>query len=126
VQARLEAARLERAEASTFFPWLAVGIGAGSAVLSGIAGTVHVATCDAPCGTLSWVAFAAVAGVTLGTLGVIWVVHAEAHVRELDSHRYQLERELERLELSRLQHEPGMTTLSRPRTGPLLSLRFSL
>jgi hypothetical protein len=125
-RARLAAARAARADASLFLPWLTVGVGAGSAALAGIAGAVHVGTCEKPCGALNWVAFAAVAGVTLGTLGVLWVVHARADLRELDTQRYHLERELERLELSRLQHEPGLTTLSRPRTGSLLNVRFSL
>lgn len=121
VELRLEATKREREEYSLLLPRLALGLGIAGALAGAIGGAVHVIGCDGTCDTVPWVAFAAVAGVSLATLGAIWTIRAEADVRELDSQRYQLEQELERVRLSRLSRD-----LMRTRSGSVLSFRFAL
>jgi len=120
-RARLAAARSERAQASTFLPWFTVLVGSGVMVGSGIASAVNVLRCPATCGPVNLALFAVVGGAAVATLGAIWLIEAERGLRELDSHQYQLEQELERVRLSRLSRDVMPT-----RASSLVSLRFAL
>jgi hypothetical protein len=121
VRSRLAAARAERAQASTFFPWLTLIVGGGLTLGAGIASAVNVLRCPATCEPVNFALFALVGGAALTTLGAIWTIEAEHGLRELDSHQYQLEQELERVRLSRLSRDVLPT-----RAGSLVSLRFAL
>lgn len=111
----------ERAHSSNLLPWITVGVGGGTVLVSAIAGAVHTLSCDPGCDTPNWVAFSVVAGAVVGTLGAIWLIHADADLRELDSRRYQLQEALHQYELARVRRDP---TLARSSTGTF-SWRFS-
>jgi hypothetical protein len=121
VRTRLAAARLERAQANTFLPWFTLIVGSGLTLGAGIASAVNVLHCPTTCGPINVALFALVGGAAISTLGAIWVIEAERGVRELDSHQYHLEQELERVRLSRLSRDVMPT-----RAGSLVSLRFAL
>jgi hypothetical protein len=121
VRERLAAARSERAQASTFWPWFTLLVGGGITLGSGVASAVNVLSCPGSCGPLNAALFTLVGGAAITTLGAIWVIEAERGIRELDSHQYHLEQELERVRLSRLSRDVLPT-----RTGSLVSLRFAL
>jgi hypothetical protein len=103
---RLQQARDDRAQASRLLPWLTLSVGATSMIVAATAGAIKALACDTTCDTPNWVAFTVVAGAAVTTLGTVWVVHRDADIRELDSHVYHLEQELERVRLSRTFHEP--------------------
>ena len=84
-------------------------------------GVGHVFACEEGCNTSAWIGILVATGTLVATLGTIWVVHANADVREIDSHKYQLERELERIRFSaKLPHATD------GQGSPLLSMRFAL
>jgi hypothetical protein len=101
-------------------PWITVGVGAGTVLVSAIAGAVHTLSCDPGCDTPNWVAFAVVAGSVVGTLGAIWLIRTDADLRELDSRRYQLQEELHQYELARARRDPTLV-----RNTGTFSLRFT-
>jgi len=119
VRAQLRATQAERDRVNLWLPWLSVAVGGGSAAIAGIAGALQVMTCHSNCDTLNWVAFTAVAGTSLATLATIWLIRAQDEVRALDSRKYHLEQELERIRLSRLSRD-----VTPARSGSLFSVRF--
>jgi hypothetical protein len=121
VRTRLAAARLERAHASTFLPWFTLIVGSGLTLGAGIASAVNVLHCPTACGPINVALFALVGGAAITALGAIWVIESERGIRELDSHQYHLEQELDRVRLSRLSRDVMPT-----RAGSLVSLRFAL
>jgi hypothetical protein len=120
VRERLAQNAKERTQAPRLWPWLVVGVGAGTAVIAGSIGAIHALACD-DCHTLPWVSVAVVAGATILTGGAILTLNAERNIRSIDSQRYQLEQELERLTADKRQHEHT------PASAPaLLALHFSM
>jgi hypothetical protein len=118
---RLREADAERAHSSNLLPWLTVGIGAGTVVVSALAGAIHALGCDPGCSTPNWVALIVVAGGAVGTLGAIWLIRTDESLRELDSRRYQLRQELEQYELSSRHRDRE----SARNGGPTFNLRLS-
>lgn len=110
----------ERAHSSDLLPWVTVGVGAGTVLVSALAGAVHTLRCDPGCATPNWVAFAVVAGSLVGTVGALWLIRTDADLRELDSRRYQLQEELHQYELARLRRDPTLA-----RSNGAFSLRFA-
>jgi len=120
VRERLAQNAKERAQAPRLLPWLAVGVGAGIAVVAGSVGVIHTLSCD-DCHTLPWVSVAVVAGATILAGGAILTLHAERNIRSIESQRYQLEQELERMTAEKRQREHT------PDSAPaLLALHFSM
>lgn len=119
---RLELKQIEdeRAHSSDLLPWLTVGVGASTVLVSAVAGAVHTLRCDPGCDTPNWVAFAVVAGSLVGTLGAIWVIRTDVDLRELDSRRYQLQEQLHDYEVARLRRDPTVA-----RSHGTFSLRFA-
>lgn len=119
---RLELKKIEdeRAHSSNLLPWVTVGVGAGTVLVSALAGAVHTLRCDPGCATPNWVAFAVVAGSLVGTVGAIWLIRTDVDLRELDSRRYQLQEELHQYELARLRRDPTLA-----RSDGTFSLRFA-
>jgi hypothetical protein len=111
----------ERAHSGNLLPWATVGLGAGTVLVSAIAGAVKTLSCDPGCATPNWVAFAVVAGALVGTLGAIWVIHTDNNLRELDYRRYQLQEALLQYELARVRRDP---TLARGNTAFSLRVAF--
>lgn len=110
----------ERASYSRFWPWLTVGVGAAVTLGSAAVGAGYVYGCDGDCSTPSAIGIGVVAGTFIATIGAIWVVHANADVRELDSKRYQLEQELDRIRFS-----ANLPNKSELRRSELFSMRFA-
>jgi hypothetical protein len=121
VRLRLHAAQEERARASLLLPWLAVGVGATTLVVAASSGAIKAMACDTTCATPNWVALTVMIGAGVATLGTIWLLRRHADIRELDSHVYHLEQELERVRLSRSLREPASN-----QSNAFLSWRFVL
>lgn len=111
----------ERSHSSRFLPWLTVATGAGISVAGTAVGAAYAFDCEGGCDTPPWIGMIVVTGTLVATLGAIWVVHADADVRELDSRRYHLKQEIERLRLS----SRGPADAA-PHASPLVSWRFAL
>jgi hypothetical protein len=90
----------ERQAYSRFWPWFTLTAGTALTVGGVAAGAAHVYGCDGGCSTSAWVGIVVVTGTLVATLGTIWVVRANADVREIDSRRYHLEQEMERIRIS--------------------------
>jgi hypothetical protein len=112
----------ERAEYSRFWPWFTLSTGAAMAVGGVAVGAGYVFGCDNGCSTPAWIGIIVAAGTLVATLGTIWVVNANADVREIDSHRYQLEQEIERIRVSAKLPNRSDSQAS----APLVSWRFVL
>jgi hypothetical protein len=100
LEANLRKAEAARESYSRFWPWFTLTSGALMTVGGAAAGAAHVFGCDDGCSTSAWVGIAVATGTFIATIGTIWVVNANADVRELDSQRYQLQQELERIRFS--------------------------
>jgi hypothetical protein len=87
----------ERASTTHFWPWLAVGVGVGASVGSAAYGAIYAIDCDSDCSAPTWVSLVVVAGAAVAALSMIWLVRTDEDIRELESRKYHLERDLERL-----------------------------
>jgi hypothetical protein len=104
-QKQLADVQYEREHATNFWPWLGVGVGFGATLVSAGVGAAKALTCDHQCATLNWVALAVVVGTGIGTLSTVWLLRTDASLARIESHKYQLEQELERDKFTRLQRE---------------------
>jgi hypothetical protein len=112
----------EREEYSRFWPWFTLTSGAALTVGSVAVGAGHVFGCDGGCSTSPWIGILVATGTLVATLGTIWVVNANVSLSEIDSRRYQLEQEIERIRVTA--NLPNKTDYQ---TGaPLLSMSFAL
>jgi len=101
LQLELRTAEQNIASAHTIWPVVTMGLGAGIGIGAGIAGMAIVGACeDDDCSVSAAVGGLVVGGVTLLTAGVIWWRIQLQRMQRLESKRYQLERDLERLELT--------------------------
>jgi hypothetical protein len=69
----------EREQASRLLPWLTFGVGYGSTLIAALSGAGYALACETHCATPNWVSFVVVAGGAIGTLGSLWVLHANAN-----------------------------------------------
>jgi hypothetical protein len=121
LQTQLRELSAERDSYSRLLPWLTVGVGAAATVGGAIAGAGYALGCDTGCSSPAWVGMVVVTGTFVATIGAIWVVHADAGLRELDSRRYYLQQELDRIRASSKGPEAAY-----PHASPLVSWRFAL
>jgi ElaB/YqjD/DUF883 family membrane-anchored ribosome-binding protein len=121
LQSQLRDLSAERDSYSRFLPWLTVGVGAATTLGGAIAGVGYALGCDTGCSSPAWVGMVVVTGTFVATIGAVWVVHADAGLRELDSRRYYLQQELDRIRASSKGPEAAY-----PNAAPLVSWRFAL
>jgi hypothetical protein len=118
----LRKVQAEREEYSRFWPWFTVASGAALTLGGTAVGAGYIYSCDGGCSTPAWIGIIVVTGTLVATLGTIWVVRANADVREIDSHRYQLEQEIERIRIS----SKLPNAFDNQASKPLFSMRFAL
>lgn len=112
----------ERDQYSRFWPWFTLTSGVALTVGSVAVGAAHVFGCDGGCSTSAWIGGMVAAGTFVATLGTIWVVNSNVGLAEIDSRRYHLEQEIERIRVS-----ANLPNKSDYRAGsPLISMRFAL
>jgi hypothetical protein len=112
----------EREDYSRFWPWFTLTTGAALTVGSVAVGAGHVFGCDGGCSTSAWIGILVATGTLVATLGTIWVVNANVGLAEIDSRKYHLEQEIERIKVS-----ANLPNKSDYQTGSsLLSMRFAL
>lgn len=122
LELNLRQVQAEREQYSRFWPWFTVATGAAMTLGGTAVGAGHVFGCDGGCSTSAWIGIIVATGTLVATLGTIWVVRANADVREIDSHKYQLEQEIERIRItSKLPNR-----FDNQASSPLLSMRFAL
>jgi hypothetical protein len=116
LQSELASVRYEQEHSSTLLPWVVTATGAALLMTGLIAGLHAVLSCgDASCKSPWWPGWVVVAGATTGIAGVIWLRLDYRDMAELQSRRYQLERDLEH---SRINAAPL------PASGPRAALQF--
>jgi hypothetical protein len=121
LELQLREVTAERENYSRFLPWLTVGLGAATTLAGTAAGTAFAVGCDGACDSPAWIGMVVVAGTFIATVGAVWVVHSNAGLREIDSRRYHIEQELERVRASARGPEAAF-----PHAAPQLSWRFAL
>jgi hypothetical protein len=112
----------ERDGYSRFWPWFTVSAGAALTLGGTAVGAGYVFGCDGGCSTPALIGIIVATGTLVATLGAIWVVHADADVRDIDSRRYQLEQEIERIRIS----AKLPNRFDNQASSPLFSMRFTL
>lgn len=111
----------QREDFSQFLPWATVVFGTVATIGGTVAGSAYAFGCDSgECNTPSWIGMIVATGTLVATLGVIWVVRSDADRRELDSERYHLQEEIDRLRMSARQR------YGTPSAAPLWSMQFAL
>jgi hypothetical protein len=118
----LHKVQTEREKYSRFWPWFTVGAGAAMTLGGTAVGASKVFGCDGGCSTSAWIGIIVATGTFVATVGTIWVVRANADVREIDSHRYQLEQEIERIRIS----SKLPNRFDNQGSSPQFSMRFAL
>ena len=112
----------EREEYSRFWPWFTLTTGAALTAGSVAVGAGHVFGCDGGCSTSAWIGILVAAGTFVATVGTIWVVNSNLGLAEIDSRRYHLQQELERIRVS-----ANLPNKSDYQTGSsLLTMKFAL
>jgi hypothetical protein len=118
----LRAVEAERENYSRFWPWFTLTTGAALTVGSVAVGAGHVFGCDNGCSTSAWIGILVATGTLVATLGTIWVVNSNAGLAEIDSRRYHLQQEIERIRVS-----ANLPNKSDYQTGSsLLTMQFAL
>jgi len=85
-------------------------------------GAGHVFGCDNGCSTSAWIGILVAPGRMVATLGTIWVVRSNVGLAEIDSRRYHLQQEIERIRVS-----ANLPNKSDYQTGSsLLTMQFAL
>jgi hypothetical protein len=108
---------LQQREHSTLLPWLLLGSGIAAVAVSGGYGVGHVLLCESSCGIEFWPPWILMGGLAMITGGTVWLQSARADREAIDSRRYHLEQQLQRL-----RWEQGRAERS-PR-GAIAGLRF--
>lgn len=112
----------ERENYSRFWPWFTLTTGAALTAGSVAVGAGHVFGCDNGCSTSAWIGILVATGTLVATLGTIWVVNSNAGLAEIDSRRYHLQQEIERIRVS-----ANLPNKSDYQTGSsLLTMQFAL
>jgi hypothetical protein len=112
----------ERENYSRFWPWFTLTTGAALTAGSVAVGAGHVFGCDNGCSTSAWIGILVATGTLVATLGTIWVVRSNAGLAEIDSRRYHLQQEIERIRVS-----ANLPNKSDYQTGSsLLTMQFAL
>jgi len=119
LKVRLQQVQRERDGMTNLWPWLVVGAGAGAALFATATGAGYALACHGECGTHSWVAAVVVVGVGVATLGAIWLIRSDRDIAEVESRRYQIERDLERVDRATAQRDRAQA-----QAAPALSLHF--
>jgi len=119
LELQLQAAERDLDSARTPWPAITMGVGAGLGLSAGFAGMAIAAGCETDdCSVSAAVGGLVVGGVAVLAAGVIWWRIQLQRVQRLESKRYQLERDLERLKLT----EPA--PLPKDTIGAQWQLRF--
>jgi hypothetical protein len=112
----------ERENYSRFWPWFTLTTGAALTAGSVAVGAGHVFGYDNGCSTSAWIGILVATGTLVATLGTIWVVSSNAGLAEIDSRRYHLQQEIERIRVS-----ANLPNKSDYQTGSsLLTMQFAL
>jgi hypothetical protein len=112
----------EREAYSRFWPWFTLTSGVALTAGSVAVGAGHVFSCDGGCSTSAWIGILVATGTLVATLGTIWVVNSNVGLAEIDSRRYHLQQEIERIRVS-----ANLPNKSDYQTGSsLLSMQFAL
>ena len=96
---RLELGRVQRewADTSALSAWLFTAVGVG-VLVSGLAvGAADALGCKRSCSTSFWPGWMVVGGATMTTAGIVWIKHKQGDIAELESRRFHLEQELQRV-----------------------------
>lgn len=118
----LHKVQAEREAYSRFWPWFTVATGAAMTLGGTAVGAGYVFGCEGGCSTSAWIGIIVATGTFVATVGTIWLVRANADVREIDSHRYQLEQEIERIRIS----SKLPNRFDNQASAPQFSMRFAL
>ena len=122
LESDLRKVEAEREDYSRFWPWFTLTSGAALTAGSVAVGAAHVFGCDGGCSTSAWVGILVATGTLVATLGTIWVVNANAGLADIDSRRYHLQQEIDRIRVS-----ANLPNKSDYQTGSsLLTMRFAL
>ena len=112
----------EREGYSRFWPWFTLTAGAAMTVGGTVVGAGKVYSCDGGCSTSAWIGIIVATGTLVATVGTIWIVRANRDVADIDSRKYQLEQEIERIRIS----SKLPSALDPQGSSPLFSMRFAL
>lgn len=104
-QRRLLSLRLEKVNAeidstSTLFPWIAVVTGAALLLTGVTVGSIKAIDCTGSCSAPFWPSWAVTGGATIGIGGLVWLRLTEVELSYLGTRRYQLQRDIDRLEMN--------------------------
>jgi hypothetical protein len=111
LEASLAGVDRERAGQSLLLPWLATSVSA-ALLLTGLgAGLGHAVGCAHSCTTPFWPGWLVIAGTTFGTASVIWLERRQRDLAELDSRRYHLDQELQRMRWNEAPRSPTTASL---------------
>jgi hypothetical protein len=116
---QLELKRVSAQRVNNLWPWLTVGVGAGSVLVAAASGAAYTFACSAECNSPAWVSALVVVGAGVATLGTIWLLRINADNHQLESRQHQLERELERFD-----HATRQRDRLQARAAPVVSLHF--
>ena len=88
--------RYEQDHFSLLAPWVVTVTGAAMMLTGLIFGVHAVLSCDGSCKSPWWPGWVVVGGATAGIAGAVWLRIDYRDLAELQSRRYQIERDLER------------------------------
>jgi len=117
----LQAVEREEQDTSRLLPLLTAGTGIALLAVGVAVGAGKALSCDDSCTMPFWPAWLVVGGGTVATGGGIWLALKERDIAELQSRRFQIERELDYLKWS------AALRLPYPASGPArasFALRF--
>lgn len=105
LRASLRQVSRERDEATRLWPLLSLSTGVGVTALGALTGVGFALACKHDCAAPAWISMALVAGAGISVLSTLWLVATDADIRRIESRKYQLEHELDAVELARWQRQ---------------------
>jgi hypothetical protein len=116
---KLELQRVSAQRVNNLWPWLTLGVGAGSVLVAAASGAAYTFACSAECNSPAWVSALVVVGAGVATLGTFWLLRINADNRQVESRQHQLQRELERFDYATRQRDRLQA-----RAAPVVRLHF--
>ena len=98
LQGQLQEVELERADTSRLWPLLTLVVGGVAALGGMVAGVAGGAGCPAGCEAPPWAGAVVLSGAFVGGVGLLWWRLVEEDIAEIESRRFQIRRDLDRLD----------------------------